>query len=536
MRRTWGTRLVLGLGLLCGVATGSALWAFCPGGGPGGGGSITTVGSSWKSWWDANRELYFVIARQKMKEAEAGSGTQVVAEDGARKKAIAALKKAFSDANSNVRQQSVVALGKVAGPEEAPELRRLMEKDSEQDVRDLALLALGLVGDKGSADLLEKTLLDKERHEVSRSYAALALGFLGENPAGMLGVLTKEDEALGVRLAVAMALGDIRDPKAIEALGLILKNRKGKDLLRAMSAYSLGRQEGSEAAAKALVQAFSLKKDDAEVTQAIALALGNLRGDAVVQALREGAENKKDAVTRGFTLLSLGRQQDPKQTPFMIQRLEKEQYDVRAFAALALGLQGDAKGVPALFMYLDHYGKDPSFFAAGALALGLLGDAGLAEKLVPKLKEWSHDLGFMPYAMSAAGLSGDEKAAKPLLGVYEEQAQDLTTRQIGTIALLKLGVEAPMEILPKDVQDGKVDARRASALALGETAHGDAVDVLIKQLAEGPDDVVRANAAAALGNLLDRTLEHGTMRRLSFSYNYLLTSRNRVLWHIFQIR
>ncbi len=495
----------------------------------------TDRSTQWEAWWDANRELFFVIPRKKFQEEDDdGTGSVMKYGDLIRKMAVAALTKGLKDPDRAVRLQSVIALGKIGDSRSTKTLLRVIETDRAREVRVTAWMALGLLRDKSVIDRLVRQLNQPRGDEIVRSYAALSLGYIGDPKSVKdLQRIVERKDHMGVRLSALLAIGRIKHKDSVKVLGRILARPKMHKLLRTVAAYGLGRQD-PRSVAPIFLKVMKFRKDDKAVTQAIALAMGNLRGKKNVANLRYMVVKLKDDYTRAFALLSLARQQDKKQTDFLIEGLKKAPFRIRAFVALALGIQGEKKAIEPLRKYMKKFKNNPSKYAAGAIALGLLKDKKFLPGLMKQISK-SKSREFLPYAITAAGLVGDKSAVKGLLEVFKQQARYNQVRAMTTISLLKLKSKQALKILRTDLEQGNTFERRASAIGIGETADRALVEALCKQLTKGDDKQVRSTSARALGNLMDKSLKFGMLREMAFSYNYRITPLNRSLWHVFAI-
>jgi HEAT repeat protein len=94
------------------------------------------------------------------------------------------------------------------------------------NVREKAVRALGQIRDPRAVDPLIATLKN-DRHFVRRS-AASALGEIKDSRAvePLIAALQIDDQGMGVRSSAAWALGKIKDLRAIEPLIALLKDKR----------------------------------------------------------------------------------------------------------------------------------------------------------------------------------------------------------------------------------------------------------------------------------------------------------------------
>ena len=84
----------------------------------------------------------------------------------------------LSDDEARIRRRSALAVGRAGLPEGVPQLARLLQSDSDPEVRQMAAFALGLIGDATAVDPLKLALTDPSLIVAGR--AAEALGLIGD--------------------------------------------------------------------------------------------------------------------------------------------------------------------------------------------------------------------------------------------------------------------------------------------------------------------------------------------------------------------
>lgn len=154
----------------------------------------------------------------------------------------------------------------------APLVRKGFDKERNSDRRGLWLIALGLLQDKGSRDLLIETYEDS-KNSTLRAAAVYALGLLGENSVGDLyEKALRDDDCPFVRTAAATVSAAVLGDKATSMLASAVVDEKDTTL-RGTITFSLG-ATGDPAAAKHLL---ALSKDKSPAVRAGAIrGLGRL--------------------------------------------------------------------------------------------------------------------------------------------------------------------------------------------------------------------------------------------------------------------
>lgn len=259
------------------------------------------------------------------------------------KNALPALVEALHGEFFTVRARAALALASIGDARILPELLPLL-KDREDEVRIAACKALEKFQDQSTFDELANVALDDLKIEV-RQAAVKALGS-SRNPAAIPFLMealrdsfwwfereqvTREllatienmgepvvepliealaDREKTVRKFAIMILGNLRDPRAIEEIGMAL--------------YDL-HHEVSRAAALALAQ------------------FGAPAIDVLVEAL-----SHPEAGVREHAVFGLGKAHDERVAPFLIEMLYDRDSTVKRQAIQALGDLKDVRAIPAL--------------------------------------------------------------------------------------------------------------------------------------------------------------------------------------------
>jgi HEAT repeat protein len=259
------------------------------------------------------------------------------------KAAIPALLDAVKGEYFTVRSRAALALGHIGDARVIPALFPLL-KDRDDEVRIAACVAIGSFRDPSTFDEITSVLLDDPKIEVRQSAAKTlgetkhpaAIPFLMEalrdsfwwyekeqsaqvllNAIENMGAAVVEPliEALGdrevtVRKYAAMALGNLRDARAMDELG--------------MTVYDLHH----------------------EVSQAAAEALAKFGAPAV--GLLGEALRHPEAAVREHAVIGLGKIQDARVAPLLIEMLRDPDRVVQKQALQSLGELRDSSAVPVL--------------------------------------------------------------------------------------------------------------------------------------------------------------------------------------------
>ena len=194
-----------------------------------------------------------------------------------------------NDEFSGVRWKAAEALSKLGSPAVPALIGALRHEDD--DVRWKAAIALGEIGDPQAVEPLILLLCDEDR--FVKSHAALALGSIGEPAVNPLLRALREGDG-NLRWGAAIALGKIRDPRAVEPLIRALADKY--ENVRAESASSLG-AIGKPALGPLLR---FLKFSEGPERLEVVMALGELHDtDAIqplIQMLESADEDERKAI------------------------------------------------------------------------------------------------------------------------------------------------------------------------------------------------------------------------------------------------
>lgn len=279
----------------------------------------------------------------------------------------------LSDVDPEVRAACAYALGKLRARAATFRLREIMDDSNEEmPVRVAAAVALGQIGDMAGVRFLIEEL--KSSEEKVRAAAVDALRTIGKPAVRLLVQAAQSDDALQ-RWGALAALGETGDPSAVPVLLRALRDPNPD--VRAVAAASLGRLR-YVAAAPQLVRALG---DPNERVQAHAeWALENI-GKEALPVLLQGAQQPSLRL-RVFRLL--GRMKSPQAIPVLTEGLRDRNPQRRAVAAWALGEIGNRRAIPSLLSALND--PDPQVRREAALALGKLRATEVRSELVKRLK------------------------------------------------------------------------------------------------------------------------------------------------------
>ena len=180
-------------------------------------------------------------------------------------KVVAALTEALKDSDVEVRQQALFALGRFGDPSSLDAIVGAMA-DSDAEMRQQAAFALRQYDSPRARQALVAALKDKDA-EV-RQQAAFALGAQGAKEAVDPLIAALTDAEPEVRQQAAFALAQIGEPRAADALLVAAKDRDPE--VRAQAFFALARLHDPRAKDLAIA---ALKDESPEVRRLAAMAL-----------------------------------------------------------------------------------------------------------------------------------------------------------------------------------------------------------------------------------------------------------------------
>jgi HEAT repeat protein len=238
-----------------------------------------------------------------------------------------------------------------------------------------------------------------------------------------------ENEELRIRASAIIAAGKSGDREAIKQLIEILENKSEVEWLRGCAAIALGRLAGEEVIPPLLK---ALKDDNPFVCRAVIAALGDVKSEQAISALKAMLENPHKKELHPMTINVLGAIGGSEIITTLLQALESPNTQVRCNAALVLGdLRTEDAVIPFLKLLND---SDECLRAIAASSLGLIGDKRAVGQLVEALEDKAETV--RTIAASSLGYLGDSQAIAQL----EKALQDKSTsvRDQAAAALSKL--------------------------------------------------------------------------------------------------
>jgi len=358
------------------------------------------------------------------------------------------LLKSLSDPDAGIRAAGAIALARVSGGSAVEPLLKLLG-DPSAEVRERAILALGASGSASAVlPLLSLartgTLSAASGERVSPYACPLAIVALA------LGRRESFDPRIDAEVARIVRAHEGSDREAVAAAALMyqclapcpetgklalemIEDSKLPPAVRCRAVESL-RHSSDSGAPEQLVRLLSGSRLD--LRRSAALALGSVRDQEVLPALQTAFVLEPEPLTRGFILVSIGRQGGQSARVNLLQVLKDGESGMRKWAALALGIAGrtekDSEAARAIREAATRE-KSREALAAYWIASGL-GRDELARPSIRDGLENASDPRQRMYASTALALLGGEASEQALAGRLD--ADDSTLVQASIAAAL----------------------------------------------------------------------------------------------------
>tara|TARA_R110002096_G_scaffold13786_6_gene48585 strand:+ start:470 stop:2380 length:1911 start_codon:yes stop_codon:yes gene_type:complete len=339
-------------------------------GGPLTGGSANLDVASWRVWWGLNSDRYVrPVGDSKVTDIQRSQ------------RVLPSLKAALDGSdNPDINSACLIALGKAAiqHPEfDVLEVLRIRLKRSNLEVREAAVLAMGLTGRSDVFDDLDailrntkagRKLVDRDKVEDrARTFAAYALGMLANRSTSTVlktqvldsFVAMLEDKSIKDRdLLTAVLngmrlLGPINDKRLLwQATGAIEKHQglRMRDKAAAVQSHGLtalaallGRGDSSahERAKELMVDVLTSRNQEATTYVSAIIALGEIASPddkPQMDALLRAVSRPSDSLMPKFGMIAFGKIGGKACRDQLERAFQRGKRDLRPWAAIGLGL------------------------------------------------------------------------------------------------------------------------------------------------------------------------------------------------------
>ena len=478
--------------------------------------------------------------------------------------AVPGLVNALKDSRDNVRIRSAEVLAGIADLRSVDGLSEALMTDPRKDVRAASAKTLSVLRGRGTDNSARDALIqglklddttaanaatalgqiqistdeaiqelitmamDKRGRETVRSAALSALTRLAAAQAvqPMLLLMLSDETSPVLRKGAVAALGEIRSPDSVPALVWVLRTRYEdiKDFQRHLkreyntlarlkeAIANLGVEWTGDYAPPDYRTWGELKPIPSLVRSEVALSLGKIKGDAVVQPLIDSLKGDERAAVRKSAAFALGEVTGEMVVDPLIQALrEDKQGIVRQEAAVALGkIKGD-KVVNPLLTTLK---KDKFEGARKQAAIALrelpaeLADDGLVDVLKKgwgTFEEKQEVLSVQTEVITSLTKLGNETTAKSIINALRSAEDDWTRwKLVFALGRLEENYDAPVDAMSAELEHPNYVIRKEAVLGLGLSKDRKSLEILVGILEDKNEyKSIRASAATALGTLLD---------------------------------
>ncbi|MFB3066936.1 MAG: HEAT repeat domain-containing protein [Planctomycetota bacterium] len=339
-------------------------------------------GIPWELWWEQNRDLH--------RPPELGEELRTEL----RKRTLPPLLiEALGDVDWRVRAAAAMTLGKLGAPGAVVHLRRQMEVDASEEVRQAAMLGLLLLRDPELRGFFVHTARARNENPRIRAYAVLAMGLILDadffwkvfrpgkrvndplpvhrdlqacavralgwgaetgTAQALANLLGNKRVALEAQAAAGTTLALLRDPASLSEALKILRDARDDDpeqhvghVSAALTATALTKPDDKRALGALAVKLRKSKARFGGVRNQVVVGLGGVGGSRAYETLQTGYErclrDTKRYAERGYFLLALGESKDPRARVLLREQLESLDHERELGAcALGLALNGDA--------------------------------------------------------------------------------------------------------------------------------------------------------------------------------------------------
>jgi HEAT repeat protein len=483
--------------------------------------SLTTESDDgWWLWWEYNKLEFLRPNRlDDWMFPATGDGEGLDRTRAVRRELLPVLTQALASPDAQVRGAAALALGRIGRGEAVAKLLAALG-DASVQVRHRAILALGSTGAPEAVEPLLRIAREgaptadaKERVSPFASPMAIVALALGrrigfdasiDEQVAKIAAARRGAERDAIRNA-AFIYQRIAPCAALEALAI-------ETALDSTQAPSV-RCRAAEAAASAIDDRTLSKLQTLlsgprlDLRRSAALALGESKHALALPPLMTAFETESETLTKGFLLVSIGRQGGDKARDHLLRVLQSGETGTRKWAALGLGLwarrapAGDETVGKAIRDALARE-KNRESVPAYWLASGLARDEGARTAIREGL--WrAADPRTRMYAATALAMIGGEASARALRERLPEETSSLARVGIAqALGYLGLPEDAPR------IAEVLVQLREPGLQGLAATAlsfHAGVEDFrALNEIARGEEGspVRRASAVEGLGMLL----------------------------------
>jgi HEAT repeat protein len=341
---------------------------------------------------------------------------------------IDALSKVLKDRNNQARKHAVQILGEIVDVKAADSLIQVLN-ETDSDILRGAVSALEKIGRPSVKPLIQSL---KDRDGQVRKLATVALGEIGDVSSVEPLIQVLHDNDSNVRGAAAYALSKIRDLRAVEPLIPFLKDSDSD--VRCKAALALGRISSAEAS-KPLIHAL-LYDTDSEVRKSAAMALGEigdpLTSEPLIKAFIDTDYQVRLNAAMALRKINVEEINNNEPLEILIQALKDNDSQIQSSAVRVLT---NTWAIELLINNLKN--EDETIRKISVRILGEIRAADAVESLIQMLRNDCSPSVREEVAIALGDLK-DQRAEGPLVRAIKmddyEQVRDAAAVSIGRIA------------------------------------------------------------------------------------------------------
>jgi len=426
-------------------------------------------------------------------------------------KAIDCLLEMLHDRDPEVRSAAATSLGQIKDPKALEELTKALEEDSDVNVRRLASIAIGEIGQESSVPVLIKKLDDQFLNVATSSadslikignpsvkplvevienrLAADALIKIGEASVDeLIKALTSENE--NIRTIAAKCLGKIKSEKSVKFLVRELKNNSDKTLKIMRDSIFFICSSSLMPLAEELNSADEITQD---LVVEIFFDIGHLTDNGLERLRNE--LNTLNPVFQKLIIRALGKLNDRDSIPLLsniflstphidvkkeilktINKLvpgedmvevfqhamEHSDMEIKELAVRAIATSGSSSACNILIKFLGE--ADENVKMVIVKSLGSISHEYTVNPLLKALK--TDDLPLKLAVIEALGNKHDEEATSALINMLQEESTEVKLLTIKS--LKKIGDKSAVPALKLLMRNSVADVKQEVEIALEE--------------------------------------------------------------------
>jgi cyclophilin family peptidyl-prolyl cis-trans isomerase/HEAT repeat protein len=382
----------------------------------------------------------------------------------------------LEDGEAPLRAAAARAAGRIGDTRALWSLSSALRRDARAEVRAEAAFALGIMGDKSAGpDLMRALATEKDAHALGEIALALGRLDLKESTPQLLPLLREGHPHVQEQCLESLAL--LADSTSVEAL--LAASQSGLESVRWRAAYAL--EKISAAAPSARPRLLELIDDESSLVQRYAIrSLGRLGVEGTAMAIAQAmAADRGDWQLQVTGCDALGRLKDEAAVPALRAALAHESFHVKRAALMAMARRKERELLPEILDLCSHNSVNVREAAYDAVASCLEGRAEAT--LLVGLDDPS-DLVAATCARRLGECSA-ERASVALIELFQSSEKS-ALRAAAISGLGEAGDRAPRELIARALADEDWVVATAAAEALAKLGAREHLEDLLRAYEE----------------------------------------------------